>query len=339
MRYQRLGSSGLKVSEICLGTMTFGKYTDASEASSMVELALDAGVNFLDTANAYNGGACEEILGEVLAGKRDRFVIASKAFNPMGPGINDSGWSRRHLYDAVEGILRRLRTDYLDLFYLHHIDRETPLEEALETMEDLVRSGKVRYTAVSNFEAWRLMEAWWTSRSRGWTPIVALQPQYSLVVRDIEEEIVPACLEKGIGIVPWGPMAGGFLTGKYRPGGERVQEGTRSADGWVFPKKFFHPEADRILTTFLEAAGEIGQHPAQLALRWALAQPGITSVIAGARNREQLESNLRAATWELDIDVEQRLTEISAPRQHYPRTMEANMHERRADAVAKPEWP
>ncbi len=210
MEYRRLGRAGLKVSELCLGTMTFGKGTDQAEAARIVGAALDAGVNFIDTANSYNDGVSETMLGEILQGRRDRVVLASKVFNPMGSGPNDSGMSRAHIMRAVEDSLRRLRTDYLDIYYIHHVDVQTPLEEMLRAFEDLITAGKIRYSGCSNYEAWRLMEAVWLSDSHGWSRFACYQPQYSLVVRDIEEEIIPACDLKGLGVVVWSPLGGGL---------------------------------------------------------------------------------------------------------------------------------
>ncbi len=330
-----MGRSGLKVSELCLGTMTFGHGTDEAEAVKMVELAFDAGVNFFDTANSYSGGVAEEILGKALQGRRKDAVIATKFFNPMGTGPNDSGMSRMHIMHAVEDSLRRLQTDYIDLYYIHHVDTQTPLEEMLRALDDLVRQGKVRYTAASNYEGWRLLESMWISESNGWTSFVGYQPLYNLVVRDIEQEIVPICQRKGIGIVTWGPLAGGFLTGKYQPG-ERSKEGTRSDEGWVFPSRFFAPNADDSLKVLLEVADELGRSPAQVALRWIVQQPFITSAIVGARTLRHAEDNLRASTWGLPAEALQRLNEVSYLPPRYPLAMEENMHERRNAAVKMP---
>ena len=247
MEYRNVGRTGLKVSEICLGTMTFGKYTDEAEANRMVARCIDAGVNFFDTADGYNDGLAEEFLGTALRNRRDQAVVATKFFNPTGPGPNDSGWSRAHLMRAVEASLRRLKTDTIDIYYIHHVDIQTPLEEVLRGLQDLVTQGKIRYLACSNFEAWRLMDALWISDSRSWNRITCYQPQYSLVVRDIEEELVPLCLDKGVGVVVWSPLAGGFLTGKYDPGQPRVLDGTRSADAWCFPERYFSKEAQLTL--------------------------------------------------------------------------------------------
>lgn len=191
----------------------------------MVDTALEAGVNFFDTADSYGGGASEELLGKALDGRRRDAVVATKFFNPMGPGPNDSGMSRVRIMHAIEDSLARLKMDYVDLYYIHHVDVQTPLEEMLRALDDLVRQGKVRYIACSNFEAWRLMEALWTSDSRGLARFECYQPQYSMVVRDIEQELVPLCRAKGLGAVAWSPLAGGFLTGKYQPG-ERQLSGS-----------------------------------------------------------------------------------------------------------------
>jgi aryl-alcohol dehydrogenase-like predicted oxidoreductase len=228
MDYRRLGRAGLKVSEICLGTMTFGNGADQDEASRMVGTALDAGVNFFDTANSYVAGVSETMLGEALKGRRQDAVVASKVFNPMGGRPNDSGMSRLHIKQQVEDSLRRLQTDYIDVYYIHHVDAQTPLEEMLRAFDDLVRQGKILYTACSNYETWRMMEALWLSDTHGWARFDAYQPQYSLVVRDIDEEIVPACEAKGLGLVAWSPLAGGYLAGKYKPGSLKA-DGTRSA--------------------------------------------------------------------------------------------------------------
>ena len=307
MKYRRLGGSGLKVSELCLGTMTFGHPTDQQEATRIVGAALAAGVNFIDTADGYSGGVAEEMLGKALGDHRREVVLASKVFNPMGKGPNDSGLSRAHIMLAVEDSLRRLGTDWLDLYYLHHVDVQTPLEEMLRALDDLVRQGKVRYPAISNFEAWRLMESAWLCETNKWALPICYQPQYSLVVRDIEEEIVPACQLKGLGIAVWSPLAGGFLAGRYRPGVHRVA-GARSEEGWAFPFGYFHPAHDAILAALLDVAGELGRTPAQVALRWVLERPWISSAIVGGRNAAQFADSLQAADFALPAKALARST-------------------------------
>jgi aryl-alcohol dehydrogenase-like predicted oxidoreductase len=335
MDYRRLGRTGLKVSEICLGTMTFGHGADQAESERILATALDAGINFIDTANAYNAGQSEIMLGKALGQRRKDVVVASKVFNPMGTGPNDSGMSRAHILDAVDGSLKRLGTDYLDLYYIHHVDIETPLDEMLRAFDDLVRLGKVRYIACSNYECWRLMEALWISDSRGLERFACHQPQYSLVVRDIEEEIVPACTLKGVGIVCWAPLAGGFLGGRYKPGETKVA-GTRSAEGWAYPAKYFTPEADKVLDAVLKAAAELGRSPAEVALRWVLDRPFMTSAIVGARTAAQAAESMKAGGWRLPVEIDRRLDDASMPPPRYPRSMEAGMDQRRAAAVKMP---
>ncbi len=335
MEYRRMGRSGLKVSSICLGTMTFGHGTDEAEAKRIVDLAFDAGVNFFDTANSYSGGESEILLGKALAGRRREAIVATKFSNPMGPGPNDSGMSRAHIMQAIDDSLRRLQMDYVDLYYIHHLDVQTPLEEMLTALDDLVRQGKVRYIACSNYEAWRLMEAMWISDSRRMARFECYQPQYSLVVRDIEEELIPLCQYKGLGVVVWSPLAGGFLTGKYQPG-QRTVEGTRSAEDWAYPQRYFAPNADDILAELLAVAKELGRSPAQVALRWTLEQPAITSAIIGARTVEQARDNMLAGEWRLPAEALKRLNDASQQPMRYPKSMEYNMHERRNNAVKMP---
>jgi aryl-alcohol dehydrogenase-like predicted oxidoreductase len=335
MEYRRMGRSGLKVSEVCLGTMTFGRGADEVESGRMVAAALDAGVNFFDTADGYNNGLAETMLGSILAGRRREAVVATKFFNPMGGGPNDSGMSRLHIMQAIEDSLRRLKTDYVDLYYVHHVDIQTPLEEMLRALDDLVRQGKVLYTACSNYEAWRLMEALWISDSNRWSRFDCYQPQYSLVVRDIEQELVPVCELKGLGVVAWSPMAGGFLAGKYKPG-ERMVSGSRTAEGWALPDRFFAANSDQTLQTLLDVARALGRSPAQVALRWVLDRPFITSAIVGARNAGQLTETMGAVGWRLPDEARAQLDAVSSLPHRYPRSFEETMHERRDAAVQRP---
>ena len=335
MNYRCMGRTGLKVSEICVGTMTFGHSTDETEATRIVDLAFEAGINFFDTANSYAGSASEIILGKALKERRRNAVVATKFFNPMGPDVNSSGTGRVHLMQAVEDSLRRLQMDYIDIYYIHHVDTQTPLDETLRVLDDLVRQGKVRYTACSNFEAWRLMEGIWLSDHNGWERFAAYQPQYSLVVRDIEQEIIPVCELKGIGVVVWAPLGGGFLTGKYRPG-QRTLSGTRSEEGWAYPEGYFAANADETLAALLAVSAELGRSPAQVATRWALEQAAITSAIVGARTADQARDNFSAGGWVLPTEALQSLNEVSRLPDRYPKAMEANMHERRNAAVEMP---
>jgi len=330
-----MGRTGLKVSEICLGTMTFGHSTDETEAKKIVDLAFDAGVNFFDTANTYADSRSETILGNTLKGRRHDAIVATKVFNPTGTGPNQSGMSRVHIMQAIEASLTRMQMDYVDIYYIHHVDTQTPLEEMLRAFDDLVHQGKVRYIACSNYEAWRLMEALWISDSKDLARFACYQPQYSLVVRDIEEEIIPVCELKGLGVVVWSPLGGGFLTGKYQPG-ERTVSGTRSAEGWAYPQRYFAANADEALATMLAVAKEIGKSPAQVATRWVLEQPAITSAIIGARTVEQARDNMLAGGWRLPSEALERLNNVSQLPPRYPRSMEENMHERRNSAIEMP---
>jgi aryl-alcohol dehydrogenase-like predicted oxidoreductase len=335
MEYRNLGSSGLKVSEICLGTMTFGRRTDEAEAQRIVHTALENGINFFDTADGYGSGASEIILGKALKPYRRQAVVATKFFNPMGPGPNDSGMSRVHIMNAIEDSLKRLDMEYVDIYYIHHVDIQTPIEEMLRAMDDLVHQGKVRYIACSNYQAWRLMEALWISEANNLARFVCYQPQYSLVVRDIEQELVPLCLYKGVGIVPWAPLGSGFLTGKFKPG-ERVVEGTRSGDDWAWHGRFFAANADETLQTLLDAAQDLGKSPAQIALRWVLEQPGISSVIAGVRTDNQLADNLGATGWRLEGVWFEKLNKVSHLPDRFPQNFEFDVHLRRINAVKIP---
>ena len=335
MSYRRMGNTGLKVSELCCGTMTFGSSTDQAIADRMVGEAVDAGINFFDTANSYGGGQSEVMLGKAIPQDRENLIIATKFFNPMGSGVNDSGMSRLHIMQALEASLKRLGTDYVDLYYIHHVDRQTPLEEMLRAFDDLVRHGKVRYTGCSNYQGWRLMKALSISDLHNWTRFDCYQPQYSLVVRDIEQELIPICQTEGLGVVVWSPLGGGFLSGKYKPG-QRLLQGTRSADDWAFPQDYFAANADESLKTVLEVANETDRSPAQIALRWCLDQPAITSIIIGARTLDQFADNLQAARFRLEVELLERLNRVSHLPDRYPESMEKTMDQRRDEAVSTP---
>jgi len=334
IEYRNVGRTGLKVSSICLGTMTFGRSANEAESAKMVSAALDRGINFFDTANSYSEGDSEVLLGKGLKGKREQAVVATKFFNPMGEGPNDSGMSRAHIMQAIEASLRRLEMDYVDLYYIHHVDVQTPLEEMLRAVDDLVRQGKVRYLACSNYEAWRLCDALWTSTAHGLSRIECYQPQYSLVVRDIEQELIPLCTEKGVGVVVWAPLAGGFLSGKYAPG-ERTVAGSRSEEGWAYPQAYFAANCDDTLRCLLEVAERAGCPPGAAAVRWVIEQPGITSAIVGASSMAQLLANLRAIDLTLGADDLQKLSEVSSLPPRYPSAMEADMLKRRDSAVRR----
>lgn len=325
MQYKRLGNTGLLVSELCLGTMVFGEQSargaDEKTSQRIIHRFLEAGGNFIDCANVYAGGVSEEITGRALKGRRQDCILATKVFFPMGKkGPNDRGLSRKHILDAIEGSLRRLDTDYIDLYYAHCWDVLTPLEESLRTFDDLVTAGKVRYIGFSNFSAWQAMKALATSDSHGWARFVAAQMQYSLVVRHIEFEFTPLCLDQGIGLIPWGPLGGGFLSGKYSPG-DKPKEGRLAVQDDRGEEAWHRRDTERNWR-ILEAVGEIararGKSHSQVALAWLLAQPAVTAPIIGARTEEQLEDNLGAVGWELSEEELKRLDEVSALPETYP---------------------
>lgn len=323
MKYRWLGKSGLQVSELCLGAMTFGKEAGEAAARTIIDHFLDAGGNFVDTANVYGKtpGLSEEIVGRALKSRRNKVIVATKVFFPTGPGLNDQGLSRTHIMQAVEASLRRLQTEYIDIYYVHCWDKKTALEETLLTLNNLVKSGKVRYLGVSNFAAWQLMKALAISELRGWSKFICLQPQYSLVIRDIEREILPLCREEGLGVVVWGPLGGGFLSGKYRRG-EKPPEGSRIArakEGWEEAWSRRASEKNfRILDVIGEIASSRGKSYAQVTLAWVRSQPGITSPITGARTLEQLKDNLGSVGWELTSEELETLDKVSRLEWGYP---------------------
>ena len=338
MEYRRLGRTGLKVSEVCAGTMTFGRSDwgiDEKQSGELVDLAIDAGVNFFDTANSYSEGESETILGKLIRGRRDKLIIATKVFNPMGTDINDSGTSRVHIMKAVEDSLRRLQTDYIDLYYIHHVDRETPTEERLRALDDLVHQGKVRYIACSNEYAWRLCDALWLSEVKNLNRYECVQSLYNLLTRDIEEGILPLCIEKQVGVTVWSPLAAGYLTGKYKPG-TPPPENTRFGQTNSSMRRYFPPQEAEVIETVREVADNLAKSMAQVALRWILEQSGISSVIVGATKVEQLRDNLGCSGWQLPSELLAKLNEVSACTPRYPHSMQANMHERRSDAVRMP---
>ncbi|MEJ7631254.1 MAG: aldo/keto reductase [Rubrobacteraceae bacterium] len=321
MQYGRLGRTGLMVSELCLGTMTFGRELDEAGSEEIVNRFVEAGGNFIDTADVYENGVSEEITGRAIGDRRDDVVLATKARFPMGEGPNDVGLSRKHIMAGCEASLRRLGTDYIDLYQVHCWDEATPLEETLSALTDLVRSGKARYIGVSNFMAWQIVKALGVSELHGFEKFVCLQPQYSLVERGIEDEALPACVSEGLGVIPWGPLGGGFLSGKYRRG-ERPPEDSRIAGAEEWMDEYWEKRATERNWRVLDAVGaiaeETGRSYAQVSLNWLLCQPGVTAPIIGARTNEQLEDNLGAAGWRLDEKQVQRLSEAAPPEKTYP---------------------
>jgi aryl-alcohol dehydrogenase-like predicted oxidoreductase len=324
LRYRTLGKSGLSVSELCFGAMTFvgdsgwrhvgelGQH----EADSCIGRALDAGINFFDTADIYSSGESERILGKALAHRRQKIILATKVGFRMGSGAQDDGCSRQRVLDGCHASLRRLGTDVIDLYQIHSYDPLVPLEETLGALNDLVQEGKIRFFGCSNFAAWQLMKAMSISRERGWSECVSLQAVYSLVIRDLEHELVPLCLDQEIAILPWGPLAGGFLTGKYRRG-EEWPSGTRiRKPGDHLP--FDEDRGYRIVEELIAISSDRGCLPAQVALRYLLSKPGVTSLVFGFRSLEQLRDNLDAPDISLTDDDLKRLDEVSRPPALYP---------------------
>lgn len=321
MRYTTLGNSGTVVSTQCLGTMTFGAEADEAASGAILEAFVEAGGNFVDTADVYaDGGASEEIIGRWLKSHPEdarNLVVATKGRFAMGKGPNDLGLSRRHLRNALDDSLRRLDVEHIDLYQMHAWDALTPLEETLRFLDDAVSAGKISYYGFSNYLGWQVTKAVFTAREHGWSAPVTLQPQYNLLVRDIEHEVVPACLDAGLGLLPWSPLAGGWLTGKYQrdttpTGDSRLgDDPTRGMEAWE-PRNA-REQTWAVIDAVGEVAADSGVTAAQVALAWVGAQPGVTSVILGARTVEQLRDNLAAADLELSADQLQRLSSVSAP--------------------------
>jgi aryl-alcohol dehydrogenase-like predicted oxidoreductase len=340
MEYRQLGQSGLMVSVLSLGTMTFGGRTicskvgatDVDGARRQVDLCLEAGVNLFDTANCYSDGVSEEILGEALEGRRDDLLIATKARMVVGPGPNDGGVSRYHLIRECEKSLRRLRTDRIDLYQLHEWDGRTPLDEALEALDTLVRSGKVRYIGASNYSGWHLMKALATSDRRGYARFVSQQIYYSLQARDAEYELIPISVDQGVGILVWSPLAGGLLSGKYRRG-QQPPEGSRHLNNWGEPPIHDEEQLYNIIEVLVEIAKSRNVSAAQVALAWALGRPGMTSLVIGARTETQLADNLAAANLILSTEETARLDAASLPRLLYPYWHQAKTAKERLSAA------
>ena len=331
MEYRQLGRSGLRVSTVSLGTMGFGGtgwaspvgHLDVKAARQQIDICLDAGVNLIDTADIYSNGLSERILGEALGVDRAEVLIATKVRGAMGTGPNDDGLSRHHIMRGVEASLRRLGTDYIDLYQVHEWDGLTPLEETLSALDALVQSGKVRYIGSSNYTARQLMKALWISDRRGYEPFVSEQIYYSLQARDAENELVPIAIEEGLGILVWSPLAGGLLSGKYRRG-QDAPEGTRRFEGWTEPPVNDEDRLYNTIDALVEIADGHGVSAAQVALAYTLAKPAVTSVIVGARTEEQLRDNLAAAQLTLSQDELDRLDTVSGVPLLYPYWHQAN---------------
>jgi aryl-alcohol dehydrogenase-like predicted oxidoreductase len=318
MRYVSLGRCGLKVSRLCLGTMTYGTPTwrpwvlDEAASRPFIERALERGINFFDTADMYSLGASEEVVGRAIRdfSARDGVVIATKAFYPMSGDPNDRGLSRKHLMRSIDGSLRRLGTDYVDLYQIHRWDPETPIEETLRALDDIVRSGKARYIGASSMAAWQFATALHLADRHGWTRFVSMQNHYNLVYREEEREMLPLCREEGIGVIPWSPLARGFLAGNRR----RDTPQTTRAETDKYAKDMYYADADfAVADAVVEVARERGVAPAQVALAWVLGQPGVTAPIVGVSKMEQLDQAIAALDLTLTDDECRRLESPYVP--------------------------
>ncbi len=325
MKMRFLGNSGVKISEICFGAMTFGGKgywkaigeLEQKDANELVNMSLDSGVNFFDTADVYSEGLAEEMLGKALGKHRKEIILATKVRGRTGKGPNDVGLSRHHIIENCNASLKRLGTDYIDLYQLHSFDPYTPQEETLWALDDLVRTGKVRYIGASNHTGWQLMKALAISDKQNLEKFITLQAYYSLVSRDLENELVPLCLDQRLGILPWSPLGGGFLTGKYRRGKERPKNARRSDPQNQF-LQFDEEKGFDIVDELERIAKNHNSTIAQAALNYLLRKQGVSSVIIGAKTKEQLSDNLKTTDWEMIPEEVARLDELSTPPKAYP---------------------
>ena len=323
MDYVPLGDTGLKVSRLCLGCMSYGDpgwrdwVLPEEQARPFFERALEAGINFFDTADMYSNGVSEEITGRALAelARRDQVVIATKVYFPTGDGPNDRGLSRKHVLDAIDASLRRLGTDHVDLYQIHRWDDETPIEETLEALDDVVRAGKARYLGASSMYAWQLARALYAADLGGWTRFVSMQNHYNLVYREEEREMLPLCREEGLGVIPWSPLARGFLAGNRRrgEGGEKTGETVRSRSDDYAQRMYYRDDDFEVVDRVVELAQARGVEPAQIALAWLLHQDGVTAPIVGATKPAHLDQAIAALDLELSDDELARLEEPYQP--------------------------
>lgn len=312
MKYKRLGRAGVKVSELCLGTMIYGRQVEEEASIHIIKRAIDLGINFIDTADTYGEGQSERIVGKAIEGIRDDIVLATKVYNSMGPGPNDAGLSRKHIFKAVEESLNRLDTDYIDLYQVHRFDTTSPLTETLSALTDLVDEGKVHYIGCSNFAAWQITKALWISDIHGLVAFSSSQPLYNILDRNVERELLPLCFEEGIGVIPYSPLAGGFLTGKYKTD-EPMPEGSRGQVSPDWMKQYFTPHNQEILQEMGVLSQETGMKMSQLSLAWLLDNPTVTAPIIGASRMEQLEENVEVVDHPPSTNALKRISEVSKP--------------------------
>ncbi len=313
MEYRSFGRTGVKVSSLCLGCMMFGGKTPAGESYDIIDRALDAGINFIDTANVYSIGRSEEVTGEALKrnGKRQRLVLATKVHGKMGEDVNDLGNTRRHIIEQCDASLRRLQTDYIDLYQIHRPSPDVPIDETLRALDDLIRAGKVRYIGSSTFAAWQLVESLWVAKELGLNRFVCEQPPYNLLDRRIERELLPMTRTYGFATIPWSPLAGGLLTGKYTRG-EEPPEGARFGDTTnPLYRRRLNDRIYDVIDGLKPIAEEKGVTLSQLSLAWCMRQPGVTSPIIGPRTMEQFEDNLKALDVEITDDDRKRIDRVA----------------------------
>jgi aryl-alcohol dehydrogenase-like predicted oxidoreductase len=316
MNYVTLGRSGLKVSRLCLGTMMFGGPTGEGESIRIIDRALEAGINFIDIADVYNGGESERVMGRALAGRRDRVVVSTKGRGPMGSGPNDQGASRGYILRAVEESLTRLRTDYIDLYFIHWPDYTTPVEETMRALDDCVRAGKIRYVGCSNYYAWQVCEAVWVSRQNHWAPFAAVQPLYNLVNRDAELELFPFCRQYGVGVVSYSPLARGVLSGKYREGEPPPADSRAGRGDRRIRQTEYRAESFQVAEALKPVAETRNATLTQFALAWVLANPIVSSAIIGPRTMAHLEDNLGALNVAITPEDEAAVDALVPPAEH-----------------------
>lgn len=320
MQHVRFGRTGLQVSRLCLGTMTFGLQCDEKTSHAILDAAAEAGITFLDTADVYplggkleDAGRTEEIIGRWLRGRREQFIVATKCSGKTGPAPWQEGTSRKHVLGAIEASLKRLGTDYVDLYQVHHFDANTPVDESVEAFDAVVKSGKARYVGVSNYQAYRVARALGRAEALGLAKLVSVQPRYSLVFRQIERELLPLCAEEGLAVIPYNPLAGGLLTGKHRraappPEGSRFTLGTA---GKMYTERYWKEREFDTVEALAALAKEDGIAPATLAVAWVLSNPAVTAPIIGASKPEQLAASVAAADYTLDPKLRERLDQLT----------------------------
>lgn len=309
MEYKNLGRTGVKVSSLCFGTMSFGSIADESTSEKMYHRCREIGINFFDCANVYANGTSETYLGKFIASEREKVVITSKVYFPTGEDVNSRGANRRHMMLEVEKSLRRLSTDWIDVYFIHHFDEHTPLEETLRVLDDLVRQGKILYPAVSNFAAWQIMKALGISAREHLARFEVIQPMYNLVKRQAEVEILPLALSEGLGVIPYSPLGGGLLTGKYGP--DKMPEEGRLVKNDMYSVRYGDQWMLEAAAEFSSLAEDLGYAPAALAVRWVAHHPAVTAPIIGARNLEQLEESLDSLNIDMTDDLYEKISAIS----------------------------